>query len=114
MTVNVLPNFLVAGCHGLEDWTLSGVNPRPGDGHLLPSPESSYHNVDVAYALLALEVAKTRRRVGRERAPRLAASNDLDANLGALGQAVQAYGDIARAVQPARRARWWRNWRTWG
>ena len=63
---------------------------------------SSYHNVDVAYSRLALEVAKTQADVSVENARLdLAASNDLDANLGALGQAVQAYGDIASGAASA-------------
>lgn len=63
---------------------------------------SSYHNVDVAYSRLALEVAKTQADVSVENARLdLAASSDLDANLGALGQAVQAYGDVASGAASA-------------
>lgn len=63
---------------------------------------SSYHNVDVAYSRLALEVARTKADVSIENARLdLAASSDLDANLGALGQAVSAFGDVASGAASA-------------
>lgn len=63
---------------------------------------SSYHNVDLAYSRLALEVARTKADVSVENARLdLAASSDLDANLGALGQAVNAYGDVASGAASA-------------
>ncbi|WP_220815695.1 hypothetical protein [Pseudomonas paralcaligenes] len=63
---------------------------------------SSYHNVEVAFERLALEVSRTKADVSVENARlALAASSDMDANLGALGQAVSAYGDIASGAASA-------------
>ena len=63
---------------------------------------SSYHNVEVAFQRLELESAKSAADVSVQNARiNLEAGADLDANVSALGRAVNAFGSIASGAASA-------------